>query len=120
MKKVICSLTFALFAITFLSAQAEINVENLEVMSFADDSQRKSCYVDAENKIFFVDFQSLNVNLDVIIVKDEEGNVVKDEKVFDLPVDTIYELNLADLKSGQYAVELRSYGKVIKQSITVK
>lgn len=118
MYKILFTLVFAFIGCCSLVAQ-EAAIENLELKSFTDDKQG-SIFIDAEEKICYVDFQSLNVNLDAILIKDESGEVVKDEKVFDLPVDTIYELDLSDLKSGEYAIELRSFGKIITQEVTVK
>lgn len=86
----------------------EIQADNWDI--FADD----------ENKIYYVDFESLNITLSDIVVKNSSGSVVLKDDVFDLPVDTIYEIDLSDAKKGTYKIELRSYTSVIRKSIQVK
>ena len=86
----------------------EVKADNWDI--FADD----------ENKIYYVDFESLNITLSDIVVKNESGSVVLKDDVFDLPVNTIYEIDLSDKKKGTYKIELRSYTSVIRKSIQVK
>jgi hypothetical protein len=86
----------------------EIQADNWDI--FADD----------ENKIYYVDFESLNITLSDIVVKNESGSVVLKDDVFDLPVNTIYEIDLSDKKKGTYKIELRSFTSVIRKSIQVK
>lgn len=111
-------------SVSLLSAQSSVSTSNM--MSFAGESlealenSTRSVYTDQENKICFIDFQSLNINLNEIIVRDKSGKVVMEDKVFDLPVDTIYEIHLDQLKGGEYSVELKSFTKIITKGITVK
>lgn len=86
----------------------EIQADNWDI--FADD----------ENKIYYVDFESLNITLADIVVKNASGSVILKDDVFDLPVDTIYEIDLSDQKKGTYKIELRSFTSVIRKSIQVK
>jgi hypothetical protein len=108
-----------------LSAQSSVQTNN-NMMSFSGESvaslenSTRSVYTDQENKICFIDFQSLNINLNEIIVRDKSGKVVMEDKVFDLPVDTIYEIHLDQFKGGEYSVELKSFTKTITKGITVK
>ena len=124
MFKVSLAIVLTFFCCAIVSAQQTVNTDNM--MSFAGENTEvmevasKSFYADADNQTFFIDFQSLNVNLNAIVVKDASGAVVLDEKVFDLPVDTIYELDLSKFKSGRYKVELQSFSKVIQKSITLR
>ena len=86
----------------------EIQADNWDI--FADD----------ENKIYYIDFESLNITLSDIVVKNESGSIVLKDDVFDLPVNTIYEIDLSDNKKGTYKIELRSFTSVIRKSIHVK
>lgn len=86
----------------------EIQADNWDI--FADD----------ENKIYYVDFESLNITLADIVVKNASGSIILKDDVFDLPVDTIYEIDLSDQKKGTYKIELRSFTSVIRKSIQVK
>jgi len=79
-----------------------------------------SVYSDEENQIYYFDFENLTVNLNDIVVKDHNGNVLFRDDVFDLPVNTIYELEMKDYKAGNYLVELRSFTGVIRKKISVK
>ena len=119
MYKITLVLAFALCSAFSLAAQNQ-------VLSFAgesttvSESASSSFLVDGEKNIDFIDFQDLNVNLNAIVLKDESGKVVWEDKVFDLPVDTIYELNLSAFHKGRYQVELQSFSKVIQKSITLR
>lgn len=121
MFKFTLALTIAMFFSMSLSAQQV--ADNKEMMSFSGESVEataKSFFVDEESKTYFIDFQNLNVNLNSIVVKDDNNKVVWEDKVFDLPVDTIYELDLSKFTKGKYKIELQSFTKVIKKSITLR
>ncbi|MEM8523087.1 MAG: DUF3244 domain-containing protein [Bacteroidota bacterium] len=123
MYKFSLAVTLSLLFCVNLSAQTE---DSKQMMSFAGEeietveATAKSFFVDEDSQTYFIDFQNLNVNLNAIVVKDESGKVVVDDKVFDLPVDTIYELDLSRLAKGRYKVELQSFSKVIRKSITLR
>jgi len=77
-------------------------------------------FVDEENKLYYIDFETLKVNLSDIIVKNQQGEEVFKDKVFNLPVDTIYELDFSAYKSGTYEIELRSFTDIIRKKISIK
>lgn len=74
-------------------------------------------YADAENQLYYIDFEKLRVNLNTIVLQDEQGNVILKDEVFDLPVNTIYELDFSRLPVGRYQLELRSFSGVIRETI---
>ena len=74
-------------------------------------------YADAENHLYYIDFEKLRVNLNTIVLQDEQGKVVLKDEVFDLPVNTIYELDFSSLPIGRYQLELRSFSGVIRETI---
>ena len=74
-------------------------------------------YADAENHLYYIDFEKLRVNLNTIVLQDEQGKVVLKDEVFDLPVNTIYELDFSSLPVGRYHLELRSFSGVIRETI---
>jgi len=84
------------------------------------NSDNWSFFVDNESKIYYIDFESINVNLNDIVVKDQSGNIVYKEELWNLPVNTIYELDYTTFKPGNYDIELRAYTGVIRKTITVK
>lgn len=77
-------------------------------------------YADEDNKLFYIDFESLKVNVSDIIVTNKAGEVVLKENVFNLPVNTIYELDCSRYAAGHYEVELRTFTGVIRKEIVVQ
>ena len=76
-------------------------------------------YADEENQVYYIDFESLKVNLSDIVVKDENGQVLLKDDVFELPVNTIYELDFSQYGSGRYDIELRSFTGIIRKTISI-
>ncbi len=115
---------FGLFAISTVSAQSSASLE----APSADYSHSNQItignedwtfYHDSDSKVYYIDFESISVNLSDLKVIDEEGGVVMADKLWDLPVNTIYELDLKGLKPGNYKIELRSYTGVIEKEVSV-
>lgn len=84
------------------------------------DNDNWSLYADEENKLYYVDFATLSVNLNDIVVTREDGEVVLRDEVFDLPVDTIYEIDFKQYASGTYVIELRSFTDVIRRRVAIR
>ncbi|MCI5083412.1 MAG: DUF3244 domain-containing protein [Saprospiraceae bacterium] len=101
-----------------LAAKGGEALENSNLKEIPADNW--DIFADDENKIYYVDFESLNITLSDIVVKSESGSVVLKDDVFDLPVDTIYEIDLSDAKKGTYKIELRSFTSIIRKTIEVK
>ncbi len=116
---------FALFLLSapFLCAQS------IEVATFAGQrgpaakvaasNPDQAFYTDQESKTYFIDFENLSVNLSDIVVKNAQGKVVFKDEVASLPVNTIYELDLSRMSSGEYEIELHSYTGVIRKRVTL-
>jgi len=49
----------------------------------------------------------------------DNGEVVLRDQVFDLPVDTIYEIDFNQYGEGTYTIELRSFTDVISRKVTI-
>lgn len=79
-----------------------------------------SFFADEENNLFYIDFETIPVNLADIVVKNDDGDVILKDKLYDLPVNTIYEIDTSAYPSGTYHIELRSYTSVIRKEIEVK
>ncbi len=77
-------------------------------------------YADEENKLYYIDFENLKVNLSDIVVKNANGEVLLKDNVFDLPVNTIYELDFSAYRPGIYEIELRSFTNVIRKKLVLK
>lgn len=85
-----------------------------------DASEDWTIYADEENKVFYIDFENLTFNLNDIVVLNESGDVVHEDEVFDLPVNTIYELDLSSQRAGTYYIELRAFTGLIRKTVSVK
>jgi len=79
-----------------------------------------SFFMDEERNVYFIDFETINVNLSDLVVKNEEGKIILKDELWKLPVDTIYELDFSHFDSGKYDVELRSFTGVLRKTVTIK
>lgn len=78
-------------------------------------------YADAENHLVYIDFEKINTNLNVVAVKNEAGQVVfKDDNLWQLPVNTIYEIDCKKFSAGDYTLELKSFTTSCSRTIHVK
>jgi hypothetical protein len=76
-------------------------------------------YVDEDNKLFYIDFETLQVNVSDVLVKNEKGDLVWKDNVFNLPVNTIYEMDFSRFQSGVYEIELRTFTGSIRKKLTI-
>ncbi|MDX1667177.1 MAG: hypothetical protein R3350_08105 [Saprospiraceae bacterium] len=77
-------------------------------------------YVDEENEFYYVDFQDFTFNINEIKLKGSEGQVLKEENVFDMPVDAIYELDMSQYAPGTYTLELKSFTRTYRKKIRLE
>lgn len=77
-------------------------------------------YSDEENRVYYIDFENLSVNLSDVSVLRKNGEVIFREDVFELPVNTIYEIDFKQFGAGQYDIELRSFTRVIRRSVSIR
>ena len=84
------------------------------------DSENWALYADEENNLYYIDFESMSMNLSDIIVRDQKGEVVLREDVFDLPVNTIYEIDFNQYGKGTFEIELRSFTDAYRRTVTIK
>jgi len=104
---------------------AQTNVPDAPVMAAqltakGIPAENLSFFADEEEAVFYIDFESISLNLNEVVIKDKEGATVFMQKVSDLPVDTIYELDYSQFNSGQYFVELHSYTDILQSTFSVK
>ncbi len=81
-----------------------------------------SFHTNQKSKLLYIDFEALGGKMNRLVLKSAEKTVVmEDNHLFDLPVNTIYEVNLENLKRGSYFVELYTYDeKLIHKEIVVE
>ncbi len=97
-------------------------IEAVQLQSFISEQEGGdwTLYADEENKLYYIDFEMLNVNLSDIVVKNQAGEVLLQDNVFDLPVNTIYELDFSKYQPGNYEIELRTFTGAICKKISLK
>ena len=100
-----------------LSEPANMTASSSSLLNM--DTESWSLYADEENNLYYVDFATLSVNLNDIVVTRDDGEVVLREQVLDLPVDTIYEIDFNQYGEGNYVIELRSFTDVIRRKVTI-
>lgn len=114
-----------LFAANLAFAQSTVSNDEFTAKGISDlpteiEENSEAFFVDADNETYFIDFENLKVNLSELVVKDNNGAVVFKDDVFDLPVNTIYEIDYSEYTAGDYEVELRSFTGVMRKRISVK
>lgn len=92
----------------------------LEASMTNSANENWSFFVDEEQQKYYIDFESINVNLNDILVKNGSGQVVFQEDVYNLPVNTIYELDMQSYPKGKYIVELRSYTGIMRKEFVIR
>ena len=80
-----------------------------------------SFHTDKEGKSLYIDFEILGGKMNrLALISDQKQVVHEDNHLFDLPFNTIYELDLEKLKRGSYFVELHTFNhKIIRKEITI-
>lgn len=125
-KNLILSTLFFFFAgTTFMTAQTSLTTNAHGFMpsetSLEEITEENwSFFTDDESKVAYIDFETIKMNLSEIVVKNNEGEVLVKEDVFDLPVNTIFEIDFSTYRQGDYDVELRSFTGMIKKSFSVQ
>ncbi len=124
--KLIYSTAFLAFLFISNSASAQLLatvVNNKSANNFTIQSTDKNdwiIYADAENHVVYIDFEKINTNLNVVAVKNSNGQIVfKDDNLWQLPVNTIYEIDCKKFISGDYTLELKSFTTSCSRTIHV-
>jgi len=137
MKFILSFLALALVSTTVLAQQSNTNSEllvasnsktNTDAVDWAnfeneiDGTEDWTFQQNSAGDILYIDFERTGQKMEHLTLKNSEGTVVKsDYDLFDLPINTIYELNLENLPRGTYFVELYTFEEqVIKETITIK
>ncbi|MCH2043121.1 MAG: hypothetical protein MK212_03195 [Saprospiraceae bacterium] len=101
-------------AVTYSSSN-DVDWEDFEIEV---EEQNWVIHTDLTKKIVYVDFEELGGKMKTIQLKDQKNAVLlEDDTLFDLPVNTIYEISLKDLSEETYFVELHTYNGVYRQEI---
>lgn len=121
---VIVTALFALFFVINSASAQLLSVKNnlRKQISFNESAKTDwTVYCDHDNRMIYIDFEKINTNLSTVTVKDNEGRTLfKDENLWQLPVNTIYEIDCDRYNKGDYTLELKSFTASIKKGFTVK
>lgn len=126
MKQTLAILVFTLIVFTGNTLIAQNANLDSETNSIHNDKLTEhttdnwTFYADEDNKVYYIDFENINFNLSDVVVKNRDGEVVMRDDVLDLPVDTIYEIDLNQYSTGKYLIELRSFTSIIKKEVDLK
>ena len=115
---ILCFFTNTLFSQSVASVDENVYASSFKLTELPDENW--SFYKDEENQLYFIDFEKINFNLSEIIVKNDAGDVLIQDDVLDLPVNTIYEIDLSEFGAGDYHVELRSFTGFIRKEVNIK
>ena len=125
MNRLLLSLLVMMAALNFTNAQTTTNTPsnpvtaNHQIVAKGIQAENNwSFYSDEESEFCYIDFESINVNLNEIVVKDQKGAIVFNEAVHRLPVDSIYELDCSQFPIGVYSIELHSYTGIFKKTFS--
>jgi len=114
------ALTLIFLSQTAIAQTANSNSSSDNALSSNFDFNNDWGFHSDDEQLYFIDFENLDMNLSDIIVKNKEGDIVLEEEVMDLPVNTIFEIDFSDHGTGTYKIELRSFTGLINKEIEIK
>ena len=124
MKKIIFAVTLLTVLIAQNPAHAQLlSVNNTPEANAVTGSSKQdwSFYTDSKNRVLYVDFEKINVNLNGIVVKNKDGKIIfKDDNLWQLPVNTIYEVDFSTQDKGEYCVEVKTFTAVLRKTVILK
>jgi hypothetical protein len=100
-------------------SNSEVNWSEFELE--LDDTETDWVFhTDLNNRILYIDFEALGGKMSSLVLQSEvEITLFQDNHLFDLPVNTIYEVNLEDLEIGNYFVILETFHGIVRQEISI-
>lgn len=102
-----------------LNAQTSVNT-NSTAASLTLTPAEETFFEDVSNQVIYIDFETVNVNLSDIKVKNAAGEIVLKDELWSLPVNTIYELDYSTYEPGDYEIEIRSFTGIMRKTVSVK
>lgn len=108
-----------LFAQNLMASADNAPLEATTLHIVADDDSG-IFFTDPENKLCFIDFSEINGYAKHLYVKDQAGEMIIDEVLWDLPENSIYELDFEEYTKGNYKIELHTYSSIINKKLDVR
>ena len=122
MRKILIAATFIVVSSVLSPINAQLLSTNngTETGKNSESKQDWSIFTDLENHMIYVDFEKINVNLSSVAIKDIDSKILfKDDSLWQLPVNTIYEVDFSKYPKGVYTMELRTFTSSIKRTVTI-
>jgi hypothetical protein len=123
MKKILYVSLLWSVSVWMMPAHAQLlAVQPSETLILTPEKNSWAIFTDVEKKLVYIDFEKIPVNISEVSVRDVHNKIIfRDPTVWELPVNTIYEVDFAAFPKGDYALELRSFtGAITKRHITLK
>lgn len=76
-------------------------------------------YSGEDDNVMFIDFEKINANLKEVIIRNEKKEVVFEDELWSLPVDSIYELDLSKYPKGFYQVKIKTFTDSVIKNVKV-
>ncbi len=121
---IVLILTISFFWLPNLTAQTSSN--NFEVLASIDENlidlkaDDWTFFKGEDINTFFIDFEKIKSNLNEIKVTDSQGSEVFKDELWNLPVDTIYELDFQTYEKGTYTIEITTFTESVERKIEVE
>lgn len=86
----------------------------------ADDLTKTVFFIDGENQVLFIDFEALEEDLEEIRVVNDD-KIIYTENVTELPMNTIYEVDLKQYEKGvEHRILLKTNFGILAKTFTIK
>ena len=110
-----------------LTAWSQTN--NSPSLEWGNDGQANtsSIIITSDNWTFYTSEDRLYIDLELLggyatdlSILDEAGEIIITEELMEIPKNSIYELDLANLEKGNYSLKIRTYQDIVQKSLEVE
>ncbi len=106
--------------VNIIIKSGEIDWANLNLDELAAETGW-TFHTDKISNTLYIDFGALGGNISKLLLKNQDGQtVLRDDRLFEVPNNSIYEISLNKFEKGSYVLELYSHLSVIKENILVQ
>lgn len=122
---IVLILSISIFWLPSISAQTSVS-NNFEVLASIDENlidlgaDDWTFFKGEDANTFFIDFEKIKSNLNEIKVTDAKGTITFEDELWNLPVDTIYELDFHTFAKGTYTIEITTFTDSIERKVEVE
>lgn len=93
---------------------SEIDWANFENELAKEENPNWTFHTDQDSRLLYIDFETLGKKMNRLVLKSAQKTVlIEDNRLFELPINTIYEVNLEKLERGSYFVELFTHDEQV-------